>query len=212
MSVVRGWLVDMELLESRDGPHGGPHGGPHSWLESGLASVLEAGRCEAIAAADKIGRIVELFRAARRHPEALLPGRAPSASAATGSAASRREDVEFAQRALAAEIAMSLKMSENAVRSLAAEGDTLERLMPESWTVFRNGGMPLASARALATEAASFPVSCDPATLREFDRILAPLAGRLTTGALRSRARNLRRGSTPLRSTNGTPPPPRAAS
>ncbi|WP_394771107.1 DUF222 domain-containing protein [Lacisediminihabitans sp.] len=109
-----------------------------------------------------------------------------------GNHASRfsREDVEFAERAAIADLAVRLALSENTVRSHESQAVTMIGRTPITWQKFRWGDVSPANARIVAEVAASLPE--DSSMFAEFDTVVADRACQLAPARFRAFARKLR--------------------
>lgn len=132
----------------------------------------------AAAVASQVSAIHFAILAAKRTPGLYIPADAKL---------SRREVIEFAERAAVFDLAMRLAMSENTVRAHFHMADTLVRRLPTVWRYFRDGLIPLANARTAAQTAYSMPL--DPTTDRLLDESLADAARTLTPGKFATKAR-----------------------
>ncbi|MES2094559.1 MAG: DUF222 domain-containing protein [Actinomycetota bacterium] len=110
-----------------------------------------------------------------------------------GDRASRfnREDVEFAERAAIADLAVRLSLSENTVRAHEHQAVTMITRTPLAWQKFRWGDVSPANARTVSELAASLPDG-DTAAFAAFDTAVADSATRLAPARFRSYARRLR--------------------
>ncbi|WP_327056716.1 HNH endonuclease signature motif containing protein [Glaciihabitans sp. GrIS 2.15] len=102
-----------------------------------------------------------------------------------------REDIEFAERAAIADLAVRLSLSENTVRAHEHQAVTMIGRTPITWQKFRWGEVSPANARSVSELAASLPDGDDRA-FAAFDAAVADPAARLAPARLRVFARTLR--------------------
>ena len=102
-----------------------------------------------------------------------------------------REDIEFAERAAIADLAVRLGLSENTVRAHEFQAVTMIGRTPITWQKFRWGEVSPANARTVAELAASLPDGDDLA-FAAFDTAVAEHAARLAPARFRAYARKLR--------------------
>ena len=102
-----------------------------------------------------------------------------------------REDIEFAERAAIADLAVRLSLSENTVRAHEHQAITMIGRTPLSWQKFRWGKVSPANARTVSELAASLPDG-DDRVLAAFDAAVAGPAARLAPARFRAHARKLR--------------------
>ena len=102
-----------------------------------------------------------------------------------------REDIEFAQRAAIADLAVRLSLSENTVRAHEHQTVTMIGRTPITWQKFRWGEVSPANARTVSELAASLPEGDDQA-FAAFDADVAEHATRLAPARFRAYARKLR--------------------
>ncbi len=126
--------------------------------------------------------IHEVLTEARFSPEVFVGDRASRFS---------REDVEFAERAAIADLAVRLALSENTVWAHEHQAVTMIGRTPTTWQRFRWGEVSPANARTVSELAASLP---DGATemFEAFDAAAATHADRLAPARFRAYARGLR--------------------
>lgn len=105
-------------------------------------------------------------------------------------AAVRRDRHDMAARAVVAEIAARLRLSEQTVRARAAETEILQRRCPNLWRAFADGSVSERHAAEAARLAASLPE--DPASWAEFDAGVVDRALRLAPARFVASARALR--------------------
>ncbi len=102
-----------------------------------------------------------------------------------------REDIEFAERAAIADLAVRLALSENTVRSHEQQAVTMIARTPVTSQKFCWGEVSPANARKVAELAASLPAG-DDAMFAAFDTAVAEHATRLAPSRFRASARKLR--------------------
>ena len=102
-----------------------------------------------------------------------------------------REDIEFAQRAAIADLAVRLSLSENTVRAHEHQAVTMIGRTPITWQKFRWGEVSPANARTVSELAASLPDG-DSALFASFDTAVAEHATRRAPARFRAYARKLR--------------------
>jgi len=102
-----------------------------------------------------------------------------------------REDIEFAERAAIADLAVRLSLSENTVRAHEHQAVTMIGRTPITWQKFRWGEMSPANARTVSELAASLPEG-DDRVFAAFDADVAEHATRLAPARFRAYARKLR--------------------
>lgn len=101
-----------------------------------------------------------------------------------------RDRRDMAERAVVAEIAVTLRLSEQAVRARAAETEILQRRCPNLWRAFAEGNVSERHAFEAARLAATLPE--DPASWVEFDAGVVDRALRLAPARFVTSARALR--------------------
>ncbi|WP_460537614.1 DUF222 domain-containing protein, partial [Humibacter ginsengiterrae] len=135
-----------------------------------------------IEAARQMFAIREAFQMAREDPRIYVPvgitERDPKA-----------DEVDFALRSVAFDLAQRLHVSENVVRNLAWEAEVLTTSLPRLKELFVSGRISVQHVRAAVDSSSGLS---DPAVFATFDERLAGIAERLTPGALGRRARLLR--------------------
>jgi hypothetical protein len=134
--------------------------------------------------AEQLAAICDTVREAREFPDLFL------GTGCAGAGRRDREAVEFAERAVIAELATGLAVSDSMMRAQAVEAETMRTRLPRLWVLFRAGEVSYQNARIVAEQAVMLPG--DPGLLAGFDEALTPLAGTLTATKLRLRARTLR--------------------
>ena len=102
-----------------------------------------------------------------------------------------REDIEFAERAAIADLAVRLSLSENTVRAHEHQAVTMIGRTPITWQKFRWGEVSPANARTVSELAASLPDG-DSALFASFDTAVAEHATRRAPARFRAYARKLR--------------------
>ncbi|WP_460580374.1 HNH endonuclease signature motif containing protein [Humibacter ginsengisoli] len=134
-----------------------------------------------IEAARQMFAIREAFQLAREDPRIYVPvgitERDPEA-----------DEVDFALRSVAFDLAHRLHVSENVVRNLAWEGDVLTTSLPRLRDLFCSGRISPQHVRAAVDACTGLP----DAVLGTYDERLAGIAERVTPGVLGRRARLLR--------------------
>lgn len=116
-------------------------------VDGQLARAEVATSLAARAAAQQQAAIVEVLAEARRHPEVYIP---------LDGEPTRRE-LDIAQSAAIADLAVRLSISEATVASLARHGEVLRDRAPRLWAAFGEGEVSAANARATATVLESLP-------------------------------------------------------
>ncbi|GAB3612676.1 HNH endonuclease signature motif containing protein [Humibacter ginsengisoli] len=134
-----------------------------------------------VEAARQMFAIREAFQLAREDPRIYVPvgitERDPKA-----------DEVDFALRSVAFDLAHRLHVSENVVRNLAWEGDVLTTSLPRLRDLFTSGRISVQHVRAAVDSSTGLP----DAVLGTYDERLAGIAERMTPGAFGRRARLLR--------------------
>lgn len=102
---------------------------------------------------------------------------------------------ELAERAAVADLAVRMRVSENTVRRLASEAESLQRRTPRVWTAFRAGEVSAANAGVVAQLAVSLPD--DPRIHAVFDEAVLSPATELAPARFRERARAAREAADP---------------
>lgn len=100
------------------------------------------------AAAEQMGSIVRVLREAQRHPEVFVNVRGGEPTAG---------ELQIAQDAAVADLAVRLAMSESAVLGLARQGELVKGRAPRVWGLFREGEVSPAQVRVLAGALESLP-------------------------------------------------------
>jgi hypothetical protein len=155
---------------------------PDVRVEWAIAKAEFAARGAARSAAEQLAAIHETLSEARDFPSVYLgPGSA---------------DSQFAERAAVADLAVRLSISENTVRSQAAQASTLMRCTPRVWFEFRDGLVSAANARTVAELADTLD---DPALHAAFDEAVVGPAQTLAPARFRTRARGIRERLEPQR-------------
>lgn len=131
------------------------------------------------ATAEQMVAIHAVLGEAREFPEVFVGAHA---------LASNGDDVEFAERAAAADLAMRLSVAENTIRSLDQQVTTLKQRTPTIWSLFREGDVSPANARTVAEIAATLPHD-DSDLWHKFDEAVRDDAARLAPARFRTRAR-----------------------
>jgi hypothetical protein len=132
----------------------------------------------AAAAASQVAAIHFAILAAKRSPDTYVLEDAPL---------SRRERVQFAERAAVFDLSMRLAMSENTIRNHYHLADTLIRRLPVVWRYFKDGLIPLINARTAAQTAYGLPDT--PELNHALDAALAEPACTLTPTKFNTKAR-----------------------
>ncbi|WP_460535725.1 hypothetical protein, partial [Humibacter ginsengiterrae] len=126
-----------------------------------------------IEAARQMFAIREAFQFAREDPRIYVPvgitERDPKA-----------DEVDFALRSVAFDLAHRLHVSENTVRSMAWEGEVLTTSLPRLRDLFCSGRISPQHVRAAVDSSSGLP----DAVLGTYDERLAGIAERVTPGAL----------------------------
>lgn len=177
MSVVAGWVGVMESYPSILDP-----ADPDVRVDFGMAEAEFARQVINRASAAQLVAIHSVLHEARQFPEIFVGHRALVSS---------REDVEFAERAAIADLAMRLAVSENTIRIQEHQAATMIARTPIVWARFRDGEVSPANARVVAELAASLPDGSS-ALWAAFDAAVADDAVRLAPARFRVRARVIR--------------------
>ncbi|WP_211217960.1 HNH endonuclease signature motif containing protein [Humibacter albus] len=133
-------------------------------------------------AARQLFAITRAFRTARANPLIYVP-------AAAAERIPGVQDVDFAERSVAFDLAQRLKLSENMVRDLAYQGDVLDTSLPRLRALFVSGAISQAHVRAAVDACNGLP---DDAATAAYDEKLAAVATSVPVGQFRSRCRRLR--------------------
>ena len=132
-----------------------------------------------VEAARQMFAIREAFQLAREDPRIYVPvgitERDPEA-----------DEVDFALRSVAFDLAHRLHVSENVVRNLAWEADVLTTSLPRLKELFTSGRISVQHVRAAVDSSSGLS---DPAMFATYDERLAAIAERVTPGAFGRRAR-----------------------
>lgn len=147
-------------------------------VEFGMAEAEIAQRAQWRSSAAVLRAIEATLREASAHPEVFLPS----------STLTKRDAVEFAERAAAADLAVRLNLAEATVRSHALVGASLRQRLPQLWAWFLDGEISPPNAREAAALVAELPAE----TWQPFDEALVGPARRLAPARFRARARALR--------------------
>lgn len=194
------WAIDLGLLDDdvRDAwmteddtvPDGGVEG--LATMMSALAARSQDRHRAAAAESALIRRLVDAARADPTPWGGDDPTSDPGWIDGRGRtvAAVRRDRCDMAERAVVAEIAMQLPLSEQTVRARAAETETLQRRCPSFWRAFAEGNVSERHAAETVRLAASLPD--DPASWAEFDTGVVDRALRLTPARFVASVRALR--------------------
>ncbi|WP_460580211.1 HNH endonuclease signature motif containing protein [Humibacter ginsengisoli] len=134
-----------------------------------------------IEAARQLFAIREAFQIARQDPRIYVPVGACERDP-------RADEVDFALRSVAFDLAQRLHVSENTVRNMAWEADVLIASLPKLRDLFTSGRISVQHVRAVVDASTGLP----DAVLGTYDARLAGVAERLTPGVLGRRARLLR--------------------
>jgi hypothetical protein len=173
-----GWLPEcMESFPSVLDPVN-----PDVRVEFGIARAEFARSQVNRATAEQMVAIHSVLSEAREFPEIFVGHRA---------LASSRGDVEFAERAAVADLAIRLSVAENTIRALDHQAGTLMARTPLVWARFREGEVSPSNARTVAELAASLPDDRSGLWAR-FDAAVADDAARLAPARFTARARVLR--------------------
>ncbi|CAN5498092.1 HNH endonuclease signature motif containing protein [soil metagenome] len=157
-------------------------------LELVIARAEVAQRSVDMASAAQYSAIEATLREAREHPELYLGDavRDGVRGAVRHAAADR---VEFAERAAVADLAVRLRLPENAIRTQALRATLLRRRAPSIWAAFRDGEVSVGNATVTAELAQTLPLG---AVCTAFDDALLASARELSTPRFRERARRIR--------------------
>lgn len=135
-----------------------------------------------IQAARQMFAIREAFEVARQNPRIYVPvgisDRDPKA-----------DDVEFAVRSVAFDLAQRLRLSENMVRSLAWQGDVLLTSLPRLRKLFSSGRISAKHVRAATDSTTGIP---DELTMAAYDEKVSAIAEALRPGEFARRCRAVR--------------------
>jgi hypothetical protein len=179
------WDCYMEVAEGLLDPSR-----PEARIEFSIARAEFATTSANLASAELHVAIDETLDEARRAPEIFL-GSAPAGYPGDESGSAATADrAAFAERAAAADLAVRLNMSENRVRSIAADARILRARLRRVWARFRDGEVVSANIRYAAELARSLPD--DPDVFAAFDAAIAEPIAQLTPSRFRVRARALR--------------------
>ncbi|MGA0565982.1 DUF222 domain-containing protein [Rathayibacter sp. KR2-224] len=133
-------------------------------------------------AARQVFAIRDAFQIARQNPRIYVPvgmrDRDP-----------RVDEVDFAQRSVAFDLAQRLQVSENVVRSMAFQGEVLSASLPGLCGLFMAGLISPQHARAAVEASVGLP---DRAAFEAFDAKLTGIAERVRAGEFARRCRLLR--------------------
>ncbi|MFB7890762.1 DUF222 domain-containing protein [Microbacterium sp. NPDC056044] len=146
--------------------------------------------------ADEYAGIAEVLRDAAACPDPWV-GPDPTLDPAwldpqgRSTAAVRAERRDIAVRAAAMDLAVRLGMSENMIRTRAANAETLQTRCPKIWAAFRSGRIVAQNAATAAAQAATLPARAKDAWAT-FDEQLEKSAQTLVPGKFRVRARVVR--------------------
>lgn len=151
-------------------------------LDSALAAAEYEQRAMHAHHAGTVAAVHTVLEEARYSPEVFVGGSASR---------SNRDDVEFAERAAVADLAVRLAVSENTIRAHEHQAVTMIARTPQVWERFRWGDVSPANARTVAEFAASLPDG-DATVHAAFDVEIVELAVRLAPARLRPVARKLR--------------------
>ena len=135
-----------------------------------------------IQAARQLFAIREAFEFARANPRIYVPVGACERDP-------KADEVDFAVRSVAFDLAQRLHVSENVVRNMAWEGDVLIESLPRLKALFCSGRISGQHVRAAVDSSSGLS---DPAVFAVYDERLAGIAEKLTPGGLGRRARVLR--------------------
>ncbi|MDH6181107.1 hypothetical protein M2152_001289 [Microbacteriaceae bacterium SG_E_30_P1] len=138
----------------------------------GMARAEFAQSAATRAHAELVAAIADTVREAREFPYAFVEN-----------LRSNDDAVEFATRAIVADLAVRLGLSEGTVRTYAHEADLLRVRAPQVWYWFREGECSIQNARTAAEQCANLPEEVWPA----FDAAMADLR-RLAPARFRSSA------------------------
>jgi hypothetical protein len=105
--------------------------------------------------------------------------------------ASAKDAVDFAVRGAVFDLATRLQMSETTVRNLGYQAEILITRLPGVWQAFRDGMVPVGTARTAAEVVTTLPDD-DPTLWAAFDADVTPLATTLNPARFRDRARRIR--------------------
>lgn len=130
------------------------------------------------ASAAQVVALAELFAVARAHPDVYL----------TREGLEDRDPIGFAERAVAFDAGLRLKLTPDHVRNRAYEGLVLAESLPKLWAVFQAGQTGYAQAAAAVQHLVGLT---DPVAIAEYDCKLAARAHALTADSFRQKARKL---------------------
>lgn len=147
---------------------------PEVRLECAIARAEVGTRAMARAQAEVVASVAEAIREARECPELFVPD--PSAADAS----------EFVVRAVVADLAVRLAVSEPTIRAWAHQAEVMRSTLPACWARFREGEFSAAHARIVTELAAALGVI----ERAEFDNAAAGAAA-LSPTRFRSRMRTL---------------------
>jgi len=120
-----------------------------AWVEVGMVVAVGAQRVLWRASAELFRAIDDTLLYAVAHPEVFL----------CGLSRHRRDDVEFAERAAAADLAVRLSLAETTVRNHGMIARTLRERLPLVWARFTEGGVSTQNVREAAVLAVELPES-----------------------------------------------------
>lgn len=146
-------------------------------VEFGMAEAEIAQHAQWRASAAVFRAIDATLREAVAHPEVFVPA-----------SLSRKDAVEFAERAASADLAVRLNLAESTVRSYAVIGSNLRERLPLLWAWFIDGEISTQNAREAAAVVAELPAE----TWQAFDDAIVGPARRLAPARFRARARAVR--------------------
>lgn len=131
------WMVDESAFEDAWDPRR-----PEVRLEGAIARAEVGNRAMARAQAEVVASVAEAIREARECPELFVPD--PAAADAN----------EFVVRAVVADLAVRLAVSEPKIRAWAHQAEVMRSTLPACWARFREGDLSAAHARVVTELAA----------------------------------------------------------
>jgi hypothetical protein len=148
-------------------------------VEFGMVEAEIAQRTQWWASAQVFRAIDATLREAVAHPEVFVDERML-----------RGDEIEFAERAAAADLAVRLNLAESTVRNHAHTAATMRERLPRLWSEFLDGQLPTQNAREAASIASEMPAEhwADFETrILDAARTLAPARFRTKARAIRER-------------------------
>jgi len=136
---------DFDVVDARDRPF--DPADPDTRIDFQIAVAEFAARQQIRSAAEQMGAIVTVVAEARRHPEVFVVLRGEPTD----------RDVEFAERAAIADLAVRLSLAEGTVAAFATQGALLRGRAPGVWAAFLEGDIAVANARRVADTLETLP-------------------------------------------------------